>query len=72
MLSTAERSALQVFRQFLVDQGEMLCFTGNLWEKHKNSLRQLAEKELVFQETFKGGYSLTEAGCAAMRSEGLL
>ena len=72
MLTAAEKSALQVFRQFLVRQGEMLCFTGNLWDKHKNSLRQLAEKELLFQETFKGGYSLTEAGCSAMRSEGMM
>ena len=38
MLTAAEKSALQVFRQFLVTQGEMLCFTGNLWDKHKKQL----------------------------------
>jgi hypothetical protein len=68
MLTTAEQSVLKVFRQFLMKQGEMLCFQGPLWEKHKSSLRQLTEREFLFQETFKGGYSLTKSGFAAMKS----
>lgn len=68
MLSVAEQSVLKVFRQFLMQQGEMLCFQGPLWEKHKVSLRQLTERDYLFQETFKGGYSLTESGYAAMKS----
>jgi hypothetical protein len=68
MLSNAEQSVLKVFRQFLMQQGEMLCFQGPLWEKHKTSLRQLTERDFLFQESFKGGYSLTKSGFAAMRT----
>lgn len=68
MLSTSEQSVLKVFRQFRIQQGEMLCFQGPLWEKHKVSLRQLTERDFLFQETFKGGYSLTKTGFAAMKS----
>ncbi|TWU28314.1 hypothetical protein [Bythopirellula polymerisocia] len=69
MLTAAEKSVLDVFRQYLMDQGEMLCFHGPLWDKHHTSLRQLTERDLLFQESFKGGYSLTETGFAAMKSE---
>ncbi len=69
MLSAAERSVLQVFRQYLMDEGEMLCFHGPLWDKHRDSLRELTERELLLKESFKGGYSLTETGFAAMKSE---
>jgi len=68
MLTTAEQSVLKVFRQFLIGQGEMLCFQGPLWEKHKTSLRQLTERDYLFQESFKGGYSLTKAGFVAMKT----
>ena len=68
MLSTAEQSVLKVFRQFMIGQGEMLCFQGPLWEKHKVSLRQLTERDFLFQESFKGAYSLTETGFAAMKT----
>jgi hypothetical protein len=68
MLSTAEQSVLKVFRQFLMRQGEMLCFQGPLWEKHKVSLRQMTERDLLFQESFKGAYSLTATGYEAMKT----
>jgi hypothetical protein len=68
MLTSAEQAVLKVFRQFLMQQGEMLCFQGPLWEKHKNSLRQLTDRDFLFQETFKGGYSLTKSGFAAMKT----
>ena len=68
MLTAAEESVFKVFRQFLMQQGEMLCFQGPLWEKHKVTLRQLTDREMLFQESFKGGYSLTETGYAAMKS----
>ncbi len=68
MLSASEQSVLKVFRQFLIGQGEMLCFQGPLWEKHKVSLRQLTERDFLLQESFKGGYSLTKAGFAAMKT----
>lgn len=68
MLTAAEQAVLKVFRQFLMQQGEMLCFQGPLWEKHKVSLRQLTEREMLFQESFKGAYSLTKSGYAAMKT----
>jgi hypothetical protein len=46
----------------------MLCFYGPDLEKHKAALRSLTEKKLLVKERFKGGYSLTRAGFAAMKS----
>jgi hypothetical protein len=66
MLSTSEQAALAVFRSFMVNTGEMLCFHGPQLEKHGPTLRQLAEKNLVVKEQFAGGYSLTRAGFEAM------
>lgn len=66
MLSTSEQAALAVFRSFMVNAGEMLCFHGPQLEKHGPTLRQLTEKNLVIKEQFAGGYSLTRAGFEAM------
>jgi len=45
----------------------MLCFYGPNLAKYKAALQQLTEKELLVKEQFKGGYSLTYAGFAAMK-----
>ncbi|MEE2707472.1 MAG: hypothetical protein VX988_10495 [Planctomycetota bacterium] len=45
----------------------MLCFHGPNLKTLQTALRQLAEKELLVKEKFKGGYSLTAAGFAAMK-----
>ena len=66
MLSTPEQAALAVFRSFKVGAGQMLCFHGPQLEKHRATLRQLTEKNLVIKEQFAGGYSLTRAGFEAM------
>ena len=68
MLSTAERNVLDVFRQYLVVPGEMLCFHGQSFQKHRAPLQQLTEKKLLLKERFKGGYSLTNTGFAAMKA----
>lgn len=68
MLTKAEQGVLRVFREFLVTPGQMLCFCGPRLKTHRSALRQLAEKELVVKEEFKGGYSLTPAGFAAMKA----
>jgi len=68
MLSTAEQSVLNVFRQYLVDPGEMLCFHGPLWEKHKVPLKQLTEREMLIKESFEGGYCMTQTGFRAMKA----
>ena len=66
MLSKTEQSVLKTFRQFLVTPGQMLCFYGPKLKEYKPALRLLSEKGFVVEETFKGGYSLTRAGFAAM------
>jgi hypothetical protein len=66
MLTASEHAALAVFRSFMVNTGEMLCFHGPQLEKHGATLRTLAEKNLVVKEQFAGGYSLTRAGFEAM------
>jgi hypothetical protein len=57
---------MAVFRKYLVEPGQMLCFHGDSLEEHRESLRQLIAQGLVTKEDFKGGYSLTRAGFAAM------
>jgi len=68
MLTAPEHAALKVFRDYLIAPGEMFCFTGPLLDKHRSSLRQLAAKDLLVEESFSGGYSLTNAGFSAMRN----
>lgn len=68
LLSASERRALNIFRSFLVTPGQMLCFSGPQLSTHKAALRQLSDKGFLVVEKFKGGYSLTPAGFAAMKS----
>lgn len=67
LLSAAERRVLRDFREFLVTPGQMLCFYGPNLAKYKTALQHLTEKQLLVKEQFKGGYSLTQAGFAAMK-----
>ncbi len=46
--------------------GQMLCFSGPNFKQHKATLVLLTDKELLVEEDFKGGYSLTHNGFAAM------
>ena len=66
LLTTAEQRVLSTFRKFLVDPGQMLCFHGPNLDQHAAALKQLTDKDLLIREQFKGGYSLTTAGYAAM------
>lgn len=67
VLSADERRVLRVFRQYLVTPGQMLCFYGQTLRGYSVALNELTRKDLVVKERFKGGYSLTEAGFAAMK-----
>jgi len=58
---------MAAFRQFLVTPGKMLCFYGPNLKKYQGALELLTEKELLVEEKFLGGYSLTHAGFQAMR-----
>ena len=46
--------------------GQMLCFNGPDLKQDNATLERLIDKELLVKEGFKGGYSLTRAGFAAM------
>jgi hypothetical protein len=67
-LSTTDLVALDIFRTYLVKQGQMLCFHGPILEKHGDSLRRMTADGLLKKERFAGGYSLTAAGFAAMQN----
>jgi hypothetical protein len=61
-----QQSALLVFRDYLIEPGEMLCFHGPLLDENRDSLRCLTEQGLLNKDKFRGGYTLTKAGFAAM------
>lgn len=48
--------------------GKMLCISGSELEEFSAPLAQLNDKGLLVAESYHGGYSLTEAGFAAMKS----
>jgi hypothetical protein len=68
MLTTAEETVLNVFREYQLTPGKMLCFHGKWYEEHEAPLRHLIAKNLLNKEEFRGGYSLTETGFAAVRT----
>ena len=45
----------------------MLCFHGPTWDEHRDSLQELTEQGFVRKDRFRGGYTLTKAGFAAMQ-----
>jgi hypothetical protein len=62
-----QQSALVVFREYLIEPGQMLCFHGPLLDQNRDSLSYLAEQGLVSKDKFRGGYTLTKAGFAAIQ-----
>lgn len=68
LLTPAEQRVLKAFRQFLMTPGKMLCFHGPTLKQYGPALKTLIRKEMLVEETFKGGYSLTKEGYTAMRS----
>ena len=67
MFSKADLAVLDTFRGYLVTPGEMLCFHGDWFDEHRESLCRLTAKKLLVKEQFKGGYSLTKTGFAALQ-----
>ena len=68
MLSPKEERVLLTYREYRITPGQMLCFSGQDLERHGKTLELMSTKELLVKESFKGGYSLTEAGFSAMKS----
>jgi len=52
--------------------GQMLCFSGPDLERDAPALEQLADRKFLVKEKFRGGYSLTTAGFAAMKESEIL
>ncbi len=69
-LSPAELAVLDVYRKFRMGSGQMLCFSTADIEAFRVPLAELANNGLLVAEKFQGGYSLTQAGYAAMRDGG--
>jgi hypothetical protein len=67
LLTKSERGVLETFRLFLMTPGLMLCFNGPHLAKYREALQTLTKKGFLVKESFRGGYSLTPAGYAAMR-----
>lgn len=67
LLSKPELRVLSTFRQYLMGPGRMLCFSGPDLERDRKALELLAEKKFLEKERFKGAYSLTKTGFAAMK-----
>lgn len=67
MLSASETLVLQAFHEYQMTPNKMLCFYGPDLEGKSAALDSLVDKDLLNREKFKGAYSLTRAGYAAMR-----
>ena len=68
MLTKSEQRVLRTFREYLMTPHQMLCFAGPSLSRHRAALKSLTDKEMLVPEKFKGAYSLTTAGYAAMQS----
>lgn len=66
VFSASEQRVLRSFRRFQVAPGQMLCFSGPELKQLQTTFQSLVEKEVLVKEKFKGGYSLTAAGFAAL------
>lgn len=66
----SEQAVFATFRKFLMTPYRMLCFFGPSLEQNQAALKRLTEMEMLEKETFKGAYSLTSAGYAAMNACG--
>lgn len=68
LLTEPEQRVLRTFRQFLMTPSRMLCFSGPDLERNRTGLKRLTERDFLVVESFRGGYSLTQAGFDAMRA----
>jgi hypothetical protein len=65
-LTPEEHSVLDVFRNYLMTPGKMLCFSSAVFPSLRGSLDAMASKGLLVEEKPAGSYSLTPAGFNAM------
>ena len=67
MLSNSEQRVLIMFHEYLMTPGRMLCFSGPNLDRYMVDLNRMTDRKLLVKEKFRGGYSLTKAGFAAMK-----
>ena len=66
-MSPAEHRLLDIFRQYLMTPGRMLCLNSQQLQSYRVAIVKLIENDLLTKESYKGGYSLTEAGYEMMK-----
>lgn len=66
-LTSKERKVLNIFREYLMTPGDMLCFGGKALDDHRGALTQLRDRGFLNAERLKGAFSLTRDGSVAMR-----
>ncbi len=64
----SEQAVFATFRRYLMTPYRMLCFYGPGLEQNQAALIHLTEMEMLVKESFKGAYSLTSSGYAAMNA----
>lgn len=69
-VSQGEAKVLEIFRRYLMTAGKMLCLSAPEIELHNGSLSNMVQTGLLEVESFKGSYSLTDAGFQAMNNLG--
>ena len=67
LLSPAEGTVLGMFRKSLMTPGNILGFASADLENPNVPLAQLTQKGFLVADESQGGYSLTDAGFAAMK-----
>ena len=66
----SEQAVFATFRKYLMTPHRMLCVFGPSLEQNQAALKRLTEMEMLVKESFKGAYSLTSTGYAAMNACG--
>ena len=69
-MSPTERRVLEIFRQFLMTPGQMLCFNSQQLQSYRVAIEKLIDNDLLLKASYKGGYSLTKAGYEMMKGLG--
>ena len=67
-LPKKERVILNVFREYRMTPGKMLCLSQLDSEVYGSSLASLVARKLLVAERYQHGYSLTENGYRTMRA----
>ncbi len=65
-LSAEEHSVLKIFRTYQMTPGKMLCLNGAQLDHYRRPIASLVRRGFLVAEAYRGGFSLTPDGYAAM------